>query len=77
VTRLFAFVFALVPMLAGLANAEEGSISPLDPAAVELVELKCEYLSDPEGVDVPSPRFFWKNLLCAFRLRILAQEWLC
>ena len=29
-------------------------------AKVELTDLKCEYLSNPEGVDMPHPRFFWK-----------------
>ena len=29
-------------------------------AQVELFDLKCEYLSNPEGVDMAHPRFFWK-----------------
>lgn len=27
---------------------------------VRPVSLKCQFLTNPEGVDMPSPRFFWK-----------------
>lgn len=29
-------------------------------AQVQVVSLKCEYLTNPEGVDMQAPRFFWK-----------------
>ena len=29
-------------------------------AQIQPVNLKCEYLSNPEGVDMPDPRFYWQ-----------------
>lgn len=28
-------------------------------AEIKPTELKCEYLVDPQGIDMPDPRFFW------------------
>jgi alpha-L-rhamnosidase len=32
----------------------------LTEAAVNVVQLKCEYLEEPMGIDMPDPRFFWQ-----------------
>ena len=29
-------------------------------AQIKVVELKCEYLKDPQGIDMSDPRFYWK-----------------
>ena len=29
-------------------------------AQIQPVNLKCEYLSNPEGIDMPDPRFYWQ-----------------
>lgn len=35
-------------------------ISFLCDAQISPVNLKCEYLKNPEGIDMPDPRFFWQ-----------------
>jgi len=40
---------------AGVVAAEAQELSDLRP-----VELRCEYATDPLGVDMPNPRLFWK-----------------
>lgn len=29
-------------------------------AQIKPVNLKCEYLTNPEGIDMPDPRFYWQ-----------------
>ena len=29
-------------------------------AALDVVSMKCEYLEDPMGIDMPDPRFYWQ-----------------
>ncbi len=50
-------------------------------ARVEAVKLKCEYLVDPMGVDMPDPRFFWQlsseeegQFQKAYRLLVATSE---
>jgi len=56
-------------------------------AAVESVNLTCEYLTNPQGIDMPDPRFFWQvesdengeaqmayQLLVATSEELLAQD---
>ena len=54
----FAFIAALAafstPLIATSAPSAPESAGPLAPTA-----LRCEYLENPMGVDVPKPRFFW------------------
>ncbi|MCX6875466.1 MAG: family 78 glycoside hydrolase catalytic domain [Verrucomicrobia bacterium] len=48
--RLAACLIAAAAMLSSLPSA----------AAVELANLRCEYLTDPLGIDVAKPRLSWK-----------------
>jgi alpha-L-rhamnosidase len=47
----FVFVLLLMAKTAGAQNAPPPASAP--------VYLRCEYLTDPMGVDVREPRFFW------------------
>ena len=51
--KLSVFV-AVTTLFSGAAAAQEDSSGPLAPT-----DLKCEYLTDPMGMDIRQPRFFW------------------
>ena len=52
---LAALAMIAVPTVVPAATAAE-SAGPLAP-----VSLRCEYLANPMGIDMPKPRFFWVN----------------
>ena len=52
---LAALAMIATPTVAPVAAAAE-SAGPLAP-----VSLRCEYLVNPMGIDMPKPRFFWVN----------------
>ena len=49
---------ALLSAVAGLHAAELQAGAGASHVAV--TDLRCEYLSDPHGIDTPLPRFSWK-----------------
>jgi len=52
--KVFALIGFLIIGLAAVRAAGAGTDRPLAPSG-----LRCEYLTDPEGIDVTKPRFFW------------------
>ncbi|MBC7364572.1 MAG: family 78 glycoside hydrolase catalytic domain, partial [Candidatus Aminicenantes bacterium] len=58
-------ILSLIPLVAASysfswpADEESTASLPLGPGAP--YDLRVEYLTNPLGVDVPKPRFFWKN----------------
>ena len=49
----------VVALLGALASASEDSPGPRERSPMRVKELRCEYATDPLGVDVPRPRFSW------------------
>ncbi len=50
-------------------------------AALDVVSMKCEYLEDPMGIDMPDPRFYWQlssdeegQLQKSYRLVVASSE---
>ena len=52
--KVFAFIGFFIIGLGAVRLTAAGTEGPLPPSA-----LRCEYLTDPEGIDVQRPRFFW------------------
>lgn len=46
-------------VLLGLSSGIVGPFGATAKAAFSPQELRCEYLSNPSGIDVPKPRFSW------------------
>ena len=53
--RLSAIAFVLAVGLLGL------SVEPGQAAVTAPINLRCEYLKNPQGIDVSKPRFFWED----------------
>lgn len=58
-----------------------GSFSLATMAGIKAVNLKCEYLEDPMGIDMPDPRFYWQissvepgQKQTAYRLLVATSE---
>ncbi len=50
--KIIQNTFILLCFLLGLMLESHAQITPVD--------LRCEYLTNPMGVDIPDPRFYWK-----------------
>jgi len=81
-SRSILFAFLVLIAIGCVPHVAWGADGPLPPA-----NLRCEYLSNPLGIDVKQPRFFWVldhtergqkqsayQLLVATRSDLLAQD---
>ncbi len=51
-------LFAQILLCAALLH---GTCLPIQAATVVPQDLRCEYLSDPLGIDTPQPRLSWRS----------------
>ena len=58
-TRLNLLITPLI-LLAGTGHAAETSEASPVAASVDVIDLRCEYLKDPLGIDVQHPRLSWR-----------------
>ncbi len=58
-TKLSLLIASLI-LLAAPARAADTAAPAAAAASVNLADLRCEYLRDPLGIDVPQPRLSWR-----------------
>ena len=63
IVLLISFVSIISPslLIAPLQAQAQPSASPSEERPMSPYDLRVEYLSNPLGIDMPKPRFFWKN----------------
>ena len=60
--RFYNFILLIGLLLFSYTNEarSQGVNSSKKVTGISPAELRCEYLSNPEGIDIPDPRFYWK-----------------
>jgi len=56
----FQVLFFLLLFIINFESDAVGSEAVIKRTGIVPVELRCEYLTNPEGIDIPDPRFYWK-----------------
>lgn len=54
------FLLLLLFGLSGMACSRQGSQQEAGPGTLAVANLKCEYRTDPLGIETPAPRFSWE-----------------